>query len=231
MSDFGPFFLFDVLFGASAAAVGVGICPPGDDEEPVPEVRGTDGRSRQHVPYRIIPAGVNVTEHSCDTLLLVHFHFPDFSSLNSLYFAVLNCWQRLGMEPAKQSWHVLHHDVAGSNLANDSLEFSPKARASVENKSMPLASKADALAGESSEQNVNRGASRPVQRADVVVDGLSWPLPGEHGAAEGVALAEPFRAESLPLEAEVEAAEMPEKSEPIVIGFSSSGIWHHLHFG
>jgi hypothetical protein len=69
------------------AAIAEQLRGVGHDEDPITEVRGTNGRRRYAVPLRIVPALGQVPEDSSEP-----------SPIAS----------------RKESWHVLHEDVTGS---------------------------------------------------------------------------------------------------------------------
>jgi len=106
--------------GASWFALAVGVC---NKPEPVASVRGANGRSRDAVPLRVIPARGQVSENTLKP-------------------------------PSKESCDVLHDDVAGSKLANESRVLAPKTRACPVDSSA-LAGEADVLAGESAAEDVD----------------------------------------------------------------------------
>jgi len=65
-------------------AVGVGqFAPPREDEDPVTDVRGTDGCRRHAVPLRVVPALGQVSEYSSQPVV---------------------------RNESAEGWHVLHED-------------------------------------------------------------------------------------------------------------------------
>jgi hypothetical protein len=87
-----------------------------------------------------------------------------------------------------ESGDVLHEDVAGSKLANNSGELGPEpARVFLRE---PFAGEADGLTGETSADEVD-GLGACVDRPDVVVADDSGPVIGEHCSAVRVDLALP----------------------------------------
>jgi hypothetical protein len=71
----------------------------GHHKNPVAQVRGAKGSRRNTVPLRVVPARGQVPENSSDSPVI------------------------------KQTWRVLHEHEAGSNLANQSDNFTPEAGA------------------------------------------------------------------------------------------------------
>lgn len=67
--------MLSVLFGAQYSASGVGqLCgvraaSPGDEEDPISEVRSADGASRYTIPPRVIPERGKVREHDSESSL------------------------------------------------------------------------------------------------------------------------------------------------------------------
>jgi hypothetical protein len=69
-------------------AVGVGhLAPPREDEDPITDVRGTDGGRRHAVPLRIVPALGQVSENSSQPVV---------------------------RNESAEGWHVLHEDESRS---------------------------------------------------------------------------------------------------------------------
>jgi hypothetical protein len=95
----------------------------GHNEDPIAEVRGTNGRRRYAVPFTVIPARGQVAENSSHA-------------------------------PSKQSWDVLHDDVAGSYVANQSAQLRPEPAAGPVDPCV-LPGVADVLAGEPPADEVN----------------------------------------------------------------------------
>lgn len=89
-------------FASNWHAVIVGI-----NEDPIPDMRGTNGGSRNSVPFRIKPERGKVSENSSDSGLI------DVD----LFFSAGN----------KEACNVFHKHVAGSKDANDAFKLAPKA--------------------------------------------------------------------------------------------------------
>jgi hypothetical protein len=151
-------------------ATGVGHNP-----DPVPLVRGANGRSRNAVPLRVIPDRGQASEYAVES-------------------------------SSKESWDVLHDDVSGSKLANDSEHLEPKTRPfAVE--SSPEAESADVLAGEAAGDDVNGRDCLGVDVPDVWHAKHVRPVLLKNSEGVRVELALPQAAHTRPLEAEIEAAD------------------------
>jgi hypothetical protein len=86
---------------------------------------------------------------------------------------------------SKETWDVLHEDVAGSKVANGSDVFTPQAGpGSVDPGSLP--GKAEVLAGESSAEDIDGFDGAPIHGADVSVSRNGRPVLGEDALTVGV---------------------------------------------
>ena len=113
---------------------------------------------------------------------------------------------------ADEAGDVFDEDISGSESCDCTPEFKPQSGTIALLNSLAFAGSADVLAGESTGEHIRAGDFRPVHFSDIAVDGDSWPMLSEDGAAERVALAEPDGAEaSGPFEAEVDAADAGEE--------------------
>jgi hypothetical protein len=147
--------------------------------------------SGQARPLRVIPCFGQVSENSSDWRPVPPLSFP-----------------------GEERGHVLHDDVAGSKLTNDSGELGPKTRAGAID-SGAVAGGAEVLAGEAAADEVDR---REVERADFP-DVFETPRLGEMAredrAAVGVLLDLPERRHPAALEPELEAADPREERADI----------------
>ena len=111
-------------------------------EDPVTEVRGANGCSRNAVPRHIKPERGQVPENGS----------PDDP-------------------PVKREdvGHVLDHDVPGLQLANDSLELGPQRSLRV-SEPRPLTGGADALAGEAADDALDPGEVVGADGSHVIVN-------------------------------------------------------------
>jgi len=130
-------------------------------------MRSAEGRRGETVPFRVIPARGQASEY-----------LPEKLSRPSS-----------GRSHSKESCHVLHEDVAGSNVANDSEHLSPENSFRVP-ESLASAGHGDSLAGESSGDEVD-GLGVGGDVSDVVVNRDSWKPKLEEPSSERVDLAQP----------------------------------------
>jgi len=162
----------DVLGVGQVVGFAAGV---GNNPDPVPPVRGTNGCRWYAVPLRVIPERGQVAENSSNS-------------------------------PSKQSCDVLHDDVAGSKLANESCVLGPKTRAgSVE--SGPFAGDGEILAWKPARKDIDWFKAVGPDVSDVGVDRDSRPVSVEDAGAVGVLLAEPACSESGSFESKLEAAD------------------------
>jgi hypothetical protein len=70
----------------------------GNDEDPITEMRGTDGCRRDAVPFRVVPARGQVTQHFFDRWTKPADDLIGFSHGHR----------------SKETWNVLHEDISGS---------------------------------------------------------------------------------------------------------------------
>lgn len=113
--------------------------------------------------------------------------------------------------PVKESCHVLHDDVSGSNQANDPGELGPEARPlPVEAGAGP--SVGNVLAGEPADNGVCPGEVAP-EASHVGVAGDPGPMAGEDLAGPRVSLALPHGPETTgPLKAKLKASDSGEEA-------------------
>ena len=157
-----------------AALVGVGS----NDEDSLPEMRGTTRCRRNNLPLRVIP---HLGQSRDDKIK---------SSLD-------------------ESGDVLHKDVAGSKVANNSGELGPEpARVFLRE---TLTGETDGLTGEAPADEVDSLCSS-VDVVDIFVDAESGPVMAEDGTAIRVDLALPADLHSGPLKSEVESADSTEEA-------------------
>jgi hypothetical protein len=146
-------------FGTSVnSALGVGNS---GDEDAIAPVRGAEGGSRKAIPLRVVPERGQRSDHFSEALSIVE---------------------------SKEVCDVLHNDVAGSKVANDSMHLSPK-RSLGMSESLALAGPRDSLAGEPAGDDVDSGSVRP-NCSDVGID-ADAKASLEELASEGDDLAEP----------------------------------------
>jgi len=88
---------------------------------------------------------------------------------------------------SKQPWDVLHDDVGGSYLANDSCELKPEAGLFAIEPSAPSRN-ADVLAGESAADDIDGGEVSSSDISHVLVSGSVRPVLCEHGPTVAVLL-------------------------------------------
>lgn len=163
------------------------------DEDPIAAVRGAEGGSRKAVPFSVVPARGQPSE----------------------YFAKQSSGLASNRSESKEVCDVLHDDVVGSKLANDSEHLSPKRSLGMPESVTP-ARATDALAGEPACDEIN--SSCPGVGADgddVGVDGDAGESFVEELASEGVAFAEPEVPVSGEVESEVEEAGAGEETADI----------------
>ena len=113
--------------------------------------------------------------------------------------------------PSSQSWDVFHEDVAGHQLANESLELRPKT-GSVTCKSCSFASGRNVLAGEAPGEHVDLVEVVRTAVAHVGEAGHVGPMQREDLAAEVVNLDLPGAAHARPVEPEVDATDAREEA-------------------
>jgi len=90
--------------------------------------------------------------------------------------------------PVNESWHVLHEDVSGSNLANDAGELEPEPAPGAFFDARAFPGNGDVLAGEPSADEIGLH-SGSVKGANVSVNGsLIEPSVGHSGAEEFLAV-------------------------------------------
>jgi hypothetical protein len=75
--------------------------------------------------------------------------------------------------PSKESWTVLHEDVAGSNFANDPSHVGPHST-SLAGDSLSLSGDADVLARKASSHDVNKSAPRSSVKGLYVIPYREW---------------------------------------------------------
>lgn len=130
--------------------------------DPVTEVRGTEGSCRYAIPDSVIPERGQGSDDLSP-------HFPSVES--------------------KDVCHVLHDDEARSKLANGAGHLAPQNGLGM-SEPLALARRARALAGEAAGDDIDSlGTSSNC--SDIVIDPDSGPAQGEHLASERVDLAEP----------------------------------------
>jgi hypothetical protein len=173
------------------------------NEDAVSEVRGSKGRRRNTLPLCIVPEGGQGPENFCHALPSVD---------------------------GKEAWDVLHKDVAGSKVANDSSELGPEP--AVIGLASPAASDRDGLAGEAATDEVD---GREVLRRAVmdISEALDVrPVRSEDALAEGVAFDLPDDTEAPgPFETEVEASEAREQRPNGEHYRSTQGPYHRSRGG
>jgi len=107
-----------------------------------------------------------------------------------------------------ESWDVLHKDVLGSKVANNTGEFGPEPAGVFLRE--PFAGETDGLAGETSADEVDSFCGF-VDVSDVLVDVESGPVMPKNCATVRVDLALPADFHPRPLEAEVDAPDAREE--------------------
>jgi hypothetical protein len=117
--------------------------------------------------------------------------------------------ENLSKSPSKQSCDVLHDDVAGSNLANNSGILSPEPT-SLARQAGPEADRADVLAGEAATDKIGSnsicGEAFSGKTSHIVIDGDAGPALCEDGALEWLDLTERDGSHSGSFKPEAEAA-------------------------
>ena len=175
-----------------SAWVGVGTrSRVGDDPDPLSQVGCPELTSGKARPLRVIPCLGQVSENSSDRRPVPPLAFP-----------------------GEERGHVLHEDVAGSKLANESGELGPKTRAGAVDPGA-LAGGREVLAGEATAEDVDRGERPRPDLADVLQPARAGEVPREDAPAPRVELDLPGDLEPRPLEAEVEAADPREEAADI----------------
>jgi hypothetical protein len=144
-----------------SCVVGVGNS---DGEDPIAEVRGTEGCRGKAIPLDTEPERGQLPDHLS----------PDGSVMES-----------------KDVRHVLHEHVAGSKLANGSSHLSPQNGLGVV-EPVSLASRRSALAGEPSGDDVDTSNSVSSDESHVGDDRHAGPTSLEDFASPRIELAQPF---------------------------------------
>jgi len=156
---------------APTASAAAGVA---HNEDPVAEVRGSKGRRRNTLPFSSVPEGGQGPK---------------------------NFSHELPSVDGKEAWDVLHKDVAGSKVPNDSSELGPEP--AVIGPSSSLAGDGDRLTWEASADEVDRFEVvrstvmhvskaldvRPVRSEDALAEGIALDLPDDTKTAG------PFKAE------------------------------------
>lgn len=115
---------------------------------------------------------------------------------------------------SKESCDVLHDDVPGSKLANESCVLGPKTRAGTVDPGS-AAGEGEVLAGEPAAEDVDRGDICASEFGDVGVARHVGPVTGKDSAAELLGLALPHNSHTGPFEAEIKAAHPTEEGADI----------------
>ena len=160
----------------------------GDDEDPVPPVRGADGLRGDAVPFRIEPARGQLSENGTE---------PP-ASLSR-----------------KESWYVLQDDVSRSHHANDSHELEEQAGSAGVDAGL-LAGDAEVLTGEAPADEVDRSESFKAllrDRCDVAEVQNAGPVLRQYPARVGIDLRLTDDGHARSLKAEVEPADPAEQGE------------------
>jgi hypothetical protein len=105
---------------------------------------------------------------------------------------------------------ILHDDVAGAKLANETGVLDPEA-AALTREPRAFASNGDILAGEAAANNVNCSDIRALQLSNVTMDGDMRPVLCQHAARVFFNLAERDRGHSRALKPEAESANAAEE--------------------
>ena len=162
----------------------------GDDEDPVPPVRGADGLRWDAVPLRIEPALGQLSENGTEPP-------PSVSR--------------------KESWNVLQEHEARSNQANDSHELEEEAGSAGVDAGL-LAGDAEVLTGESPADEVDgsdvRFGKALLRDLGYVAEVQNaGPVLRQHPARVGINLRLPDDGHARSLKAEVEPADPAEQAE------------------
>jgi hypothetical protein len=151
-----------------------------------PEV--SSGKAR---PLRVIPKRGQVAENSSDRRSVPAFALP-----------------------AEEGGHVLHEDVAGSKLANDSGEVGPKTRAgSID--ARPASGSGEVLAREPAADEIDRRQGAGADLADVGESPGARESVGEDFPTPRVDLDLPLDFEAGPMKPEVESPDPCEEAADI----------------
>jgi hypothetical protein len=155
-------FSFDlpaVAFLVPFASPAIGVGRPGDDEDPVPLVAGTDlGRSKSR-PLRIEPEGMKVCENSTECPQRRFASGVSQTPRAGFHVAV----GRLG----EKSGHILDHDQTGVQGGYRAGAVMPDAGAVAVAESGTLAGEGDVLAGEAHGEDIDGRHLGEVDGGDV----------------------------------------------------------------
>lgn len=175
-----------------------GLRPPfgtvgvGNKEDPVAEVRGTNGGSWETVPFRIEPEAGQVAQNSAEEA------------------ASGPAMSRIGT--AEEAGDIFSHHPAGPSLANNAGELAPEV--ALVGAAEPLARKGVRLAGEAAAEHIHSGNSGGCDVSYVMKPPGVGPMLGEYpackfvllGLPEGVEGAGHFQAQFQPADAAEQAA-------------------------
>lgn len=158
----------------ASATVGVG-----HEEDPIPNVRGTNEGRGDAIPLCIVPDRGQIPENS-------------FKS------------------PVSERWNVLHEDVTGSYLTDDSSVVRPES-ASGSSDSSPSSCPGNILARESTSENVDSGGVGDTGNVAEVRD--VRPVLGEDAGSVGIDLGEPSGTEpASPFKSKVDSPDSAEEA-------------------